>query len=140
MSLEQFAKSELTRAGYFDADSDYGGALGEAVMKMIGIFADEGHSGASAAMAVHIFSKVAMYEPLTPLTGDDAEWMDVGDGILQNVRCSHVFKENGEAYDIQGRIFREPSGACFTNRDSKVPVTFPYVPKAEYVDLPEAAD
>lgn len=29
----------------------------------------------------------------------------------------------------------EPDGGCYTSRDSLVPVTFPYTPKSEYVDV-----
>jgi hypothetical protein len=134
-NLESFAKDELTRAGMFDKNGDYGGMLGEAVMKMIKVFADEGHSGYSASMAINVFERVARFEPLTPLTGEDDEWNEVGHGVFQNRRCSHVFKENGQPYDIQGRVFREPSGACFTRFESRVPVTFPYTPKIEYVDV-----
>ena len=136
-NLEDFARDELTRAGLFSKGGDYGGMLGDAVMKMIKVFADEGHSGFSANMAINLFERVARFEPLTPLTGEDDEWNEVGTGVFQNRRCSHVFKENGEAYDSTGRIFREPSGACFTSRDSRVPITFPYTPKTEYVDVPE---
>lgn len=134
--LESFAEEELRRAGLFDEGSDYGGAMGEAVMKMVRLFADEGHSGFSANMAVSIFEKVARYQPLTPLTGDDDEWNDVdGNGLMQNRRCPHVFRQDGEAYDSEGRIFREPNGACFTSKDSRVPITFPYMPRREYVDV-----
>ena len=140
-NLEMHAKKEMEIAGLFDKDSDYGGMLGDAVMKMIKVFADEGHSGFSAGMAVSVFEKVAKFEPLTPLTGADDEWMDIaeyGDGSMcwQNIRCSHVFKDKDGAYDIDGRIFREPDGSCFTNFDSRVRVTFPYTPKREYVDVP----
>lgn len=56
----------------------------------------------------------------------------------QNKRCSHVFKDkDGNAYDIDGKVFREPDGCCFTSKDSFVPVTFPYTPKTEYVDVPK---
>lgn len=136
-NLEDFAKDELTRAGMFDKDSDYGGMLGDAVMKMVKVFADEGHSGFSANMAVTLFERVARFEPLTPLTGEDDEWNEVGEGVFQNRRCSHVFKENGRAYDLDGRIFRRPDGSCYCSRDSRVDVTFPYTPKREYVDAPE---
>ena len=137
-NLEAYAKSEMERAGLFGKDSDYGGMIADAVMKMIKVFADEGHSGASAPMAINIFKKVAMFEPLTPLTGADDEWMEVGEGQWQNIRCSHVFKgADGRAYDIQGRVFREPSGCCYTSFDSRVYLTFPCTPKTEYVDVPE---
>ena len=136
MSLKNHARAELERAGMFGPDSDYGGMMGDAVLKMIDVFADEGHSGMSAGLAVSIFEKLARYEPLTPLTGADDEWNEVGPGVYQNRRCSHVFKDETGAYDIEGRIFREPNGCCFTGAKSRVPVTFPYTPKREYVDVP----
>ena len=140
MTLTAFAKDELTRAGLFDEDSDYGGMLGDAVLKMVEVFSAEGHSGMSANMAVSIFKKVALYEPLTPLTGSEDEWGEPfsEDGMRQNKRCSHVFMDaDGTAYDSSGKIFREPSGSCDQASDSRVPVTFPYTPTTEYVDVPE---
>jgi hypothetical protein len=138
-NLVSFARDELTRAGFFDQDADYGGLLGHAVMKMMEVFSEEEHSGASAALAVSLFEKLARFQPLTPLTGDADEWNEVGvqNGrpLFQNRRCGSVFKEGDEAYDIDGRVFREPSGACFTNKDSRAPVTFPYTPTTEYVDV-----
>ena len=138
-NLETYAESELKRAGYFDKNSDYGGMMGDAVLKLVKVFADEGHSGFSANMAISLFKRIVSFEPLTPLTGEDDEWMETGDGEYQNVRCSHVFKSKGITYDASGRVFREPSGTCFTGRGSSVNVTFPYTPKVEYVDVPERA-
>lgn len=162
-NLTTFAEEELRLAGWFGEDSMYGGMIGEAVLSMIRQFADEGHSGMSAGIAVSVFSKLARFEPLTPLTGEDDEWTEVYDSfeafaitepddeareiidainaprrerLWQNKRCSRVFKDENGAYDSQGRAFREPSGACFTSRDSRVPITFPYTPTVEYVDRP----
>ena len=139
-NLELHAKKEMEIAGLFDKDSDYGGMLGDAVMKMIKVFADEGHSGYSASMAISIFEKVARFELLTPLTGADNEWIEVSEGEFQNVRCSHVFKNKEGVYDINGKIFREPNGSCYTNYESRVRVTFPYMPKREYVNVPNRPD
>lgn len=142
MRLLDFARDELKRAGLFDKGSDYDGMLGDAVMKMLEQFSDEGHSGASAAMAVSIFSKLARYEPLSPLTGEDDEWDEpyTDDGTCQNKRCPHVFRRgDGSAYDSTGRVFREPNGVCFTGSGSRVDIEFPYTPNVEYVDVPESA-
>lgn len=134
-ALVKFAENELRIAGLLDKDSDYEGMLGQSVLELTKEFASQGHSGFSAAQTLKIFARVASFEPLSPLRGDDDEWQEVGTGVFQNVRCSHIFKENGQAYDIEGRIFREPSGVCYTNSESRVPVTFPYVPNREYVDV-----
>lgn len=135
------AKTELKLAGMFDTDSDYNGALGDAVIDLMKVFSTEGHSGFSASMTTSLFERVSRYEVLTPLTGEDDEWVihDYGSGpYAQNRRCGRVFKNaDGSAYDIDGKVFREPSGVCYTSYESRVPVTFPYVPKTEYIDVPE---
>jgi len=114
------------------------------LIRMGQLFAAEGHSGFSASYAVSALEKLLRFEPLGPLTGEDSEWMEVyreddGTPVYQNLRCGHVFKSGDRAYDIDGRVFREPGGACYTSRESRVDVTFPYVPKTEYVDVEEDA-
>lgn len=140
MSLEERAKFELEKAGFFSKDQLYGGMLGNAVMELMRVFAAQGHSGMSAAVTIRAFSRVAKFKPLTPLTGEDDEWNKVGDGEFQNRRCSHVFKNETGAYDSQGRVFREPNGTCWTRRESRVPITFPYTPTTEYVDVKGETD
>lgn len=139
-NLTDHAERELRAAGLFDKDSDYDGMLGPAVLELVRAFADQGHSGASAGRTLALFSKVAAFKPLLPLTGADDEWMEVEDGVWQNRRCSHVFNGPKGAYDLNGRIFREPSGVTYTSRESLVPVTFPYTPKSEIVDVPKPAE
>lgn len=135
-NLETFATEELRRAGLFDKDSDYEGMLADATLRLIQCFATEGHSGFSASMAIRLFERLARFEPLTPLTGEADEWMEVGDNTWQNLRCPRVFKNrDGSAWDIEGKVFRESSGQSYTSIDSNVPVTFPYVPKTEVIDV-----
>lgn len=133
-NLIDHARRELEIAGLFGTDSDYGGLLGPAVLKMVEAFDDEGHSGNSARLALDIFKKVASFEPLTPLTGAESEWNEFAPGMWQNNRCSHVFKDaDGVPYDIRGRIFEDPDGCRYTSGESRVPIIFPYTPKIEIV-------
>ena len=149
-NLEKYAKNELELAGFYDDDAFYGkGVMAEAVLKLIRILGDEGHSGASASFAISIFEKLARFEPLTPLTGEDDEWADQG-YTFQNKRCMHVFKDSkdGQAYDIEGIVFYdlikkqndngivETAKSYYTCFQSRVPVTFPYVPTKEYKERP----
>lgn len=138
-NLLKHAEHELELAGLFDGDSDYGGMLGTSVMKLIAVFASEGHSGMSAQMAISLFEKLARFEPLTPLTGEDHEWDKVDYGCeptYQNKRFSRVFKNSyGRTYDVNARIFRRPDGSCYTSGDSSKDITFPYMPSKEYVDV-----
>lgn len=132
--LQQHAETELKKAGLLDKDSDYNGALGDAVMGLIVLLSEQGHSGASANAVIEMFERLSRFQPLSPLTGEDDEWDDVFEGVHQNKRCPSVFKDDTGTYDIEGRIFRKPSGACYVGNGSKVYVTFPYMPP-EYVDV-----
>ena len=111
--------------------------MADDVIDMLRLFSTHGHSGSSAPFALAVFDALAKWKPWGPLTGQDDEWNEVGEGVYQNRRCSRVFKDaDGSAYDIEGRIFREPDGCCFTNGESRTPVTFPYTPTTEFVDVP----
>lgn len=132
--LLEHAKHELAllRSGEPDPEQD---AIEADILALVERFSDQGHSGSTAAYTIGILGKLLRFEPLTPLTGADDEWTEVGpDGLLQNKRCSHVFKdaERG-AYDIQAVVFQEPNGVQFTNSESFRPVTFPYLPKTTVV-------
>lgn len=112
-------------------DNLYGEMLPAAVLELLTVFSKQGHSGLSAKVTIELFSQLAKFETLSPLTGEEDEWYEVSDGIYQNMRCSHVFKENGQAYDIDGIIWEDPDGSRWTNFESRVIVQFPYVPKSE---------
>lgn len=106
---------------------------------LLDAFAGEGHSGTSAPYTINLFSKLAKFEPLGPLTGGADEWTEIaeedGKPLYQNKRCSHVFRCGGQAHDIQGKVFEDPDGSRFTSRDSRVAVVFPYTPVTEIVKV-----
>lgn len=140
MSLIKHAEVEMALA-WPEAD-DMQDLVKDNIRELLAVFAAQGHSGFSAPYVLAAFTKLARFEPLTPLTGEDHEWVEVGDSLFQNARCGEVFREgkNGEAYWINGRVFREPDGCTFTSRDSRVPVVFPWTkPAPEIVDVAEAA-
>lgn len=136
-----FAKRELALLRSSDEADEMQDMMDNHILDIVQRFSDEGHSGFSAGHAVSILEKVLRFEPVTPLTGADDEWtkLDYGENMAaQNKRCSHVFKRaDGTAYDCEAVIFREPSGACFTSKDSSRDITFPYRPTREYVDRAE---
>jgi len=150
-NLEQHAINEFRAAGWIDAAGKYTDEMQEAICKhvlaLIKLFADEGHSGSTAPYTVNVFEKLAKFEPLVPLTGEEWEWVDVADygnrghQLWQNKRCGRVFKDLNGAYDIDGKVFWEWSEyegekfkSYYTSRESRVPVTFPYTPTTEYVE------
>lgn len=113
--FEKFAYDELRLAGMFDEDSDYNGAIGEAVMQLIHVLGEQSHSGVSFYATVDVFKRLAQFKPLEPLTGKKEEWklVDEEANVYQNVRCYSVFKNNVKAWDIDAD---NPSA----------PIEFPY--------------
>jgi hypothetical protein len=99
-----------------------------------------------------MFRRLASFEPIAPVTGEDWEWVDVedrmGSPLWQNKRCGSIFKDKDGAYDIEGIVFwewykndeGEMRKTYFTSSASRVPVTFPYVKpdKPEYRFMPTA--
>lgn len=142
MSLVKHAEIELEAAGLM-SDTVYDGMIGKGVLEIVKLFASQGHSGMSAGISIDILTKLLAYKPLSPLTGNDSEWVEVGEGVFQNNRCGNVFKQadrfNGQAYDINAVVFEEPNGCRFTNSDSFRPITFPYTPTREIVKVDECA-
>jgi len=144
---------EFRAAGWMDKNGKFNDETQEAicnhVMTLLNVFNAEGHSGSTAPYAINMFKTLAMFEPLVPLTGEDWEWTEVRDGVFQNKRCSHVFKQadrfDGQAYDIEGVVFfdwytdpetGEKHKSHFTSSDSFVPITFPYTPTKQYKESP----
>lgn len=154
-NLNFHAWAEFRAAGWVDENNQFKDEMQEAicqhVLKLLEVFSEEGHSGSSAPYAINLFTKLAKFEPLVPLTGEDWEWNEVGSGVFQNKRCSHVFKDaeqfNGQAYDINALVWwdwntnedGEKSKSYFTNYQSRQPITFPYTPKTEYKEWVDEA-
>ena len=148
--------NEFRAAGWLDENDEYKDEMQEMicnhVLALLDVFGDEGHSGTTAPYTIDLFSKLANFDPIVPLTGEDWEWNEVSDGdkgkMYQNKRCSAVFKDanryDGQPYYIDGIVFWEwyKSGdgvvtKChLTGGDSQVPIVFPYTPKSEYVFRP----
>lgn len=144
--LMRHADRELDLAGVGDPDADYDGALKQAVLDIVRVFSEQGHSGGSAAMVTAMVEKLLRFEPLTPLTGDEHEWNEVtdfdpgrGSRVWQNNRCSHVFREelDGEtwAHDIESVVMIDPSGGAWSGGRHAARITFPYVPTREWVHI-----
>lgn len=136
-AMMEWAKRELDYAGYKEgAEDDINTWMRKDVLQLLEVFAEQGHSGMSAPYAVKLFETLANWKPLSPLTGDQGEWTEVGPDVWQNKRASNVFKgEDGRAYWMDGIVFwewftpeeGEPFKSYYTSRDSRVYIdSFPW--------------
>lgn len=144
--LEEHALRELEKAGFTldDSTDPYDNRIAQCVYDLVRLLSAQSHSGFSANLTIDLFEKIAKLEPLTPLTGEDEEWIDISlvthkEGPeYQNKRDSRVFKrKDGTAYFIEGKVFREPDGVTFLNGESQVEVTFPFTPERQIIDVDE---
>ena len=71
-NLEFHARNEFRAAGWVDENGKFKDEMQEAicthVLKLLKVFSDEGHSGSSAPYAISLFSTLAKFEPLVPVT------------------------------------------------------------------------
>jgi len=151
MNLISHAKNELDAIGLTENSPDeMNREMRKNILELIEVFGEQWHSGFSAHYAIESFVRLAKYQPLAPLSGDDAEWTNVSDisenedgyTLYQNKRASNVFKEVREdgsiqAYQFDHYIFQDENGANFTRgKDSRKYITeWPYEPSHEYVKV-----
>jgi hypothetical protein len=129
-ALVDYAKSELA---LLSDGSDVQNAMDKHILKIVEVFEEEGHTGFTAGYAINLLKKLLEFKPVTPLTGRDEEWNEVGTGVWQNRRCSNIFKENDGlgAYEVDGIIFSDNGGETWFTKGGKASrryISFPYTP------------
>ena len=76
------------------------------IIEVVKTFSEGGHSGLTANLALQYIDRLLRYKPLTRLTLEDNEFVEVADGVYQNIRCGNVFKQkdrfDGKPYCIDG--------------------------------------
>lgn len=133
-NLVEFAQNELNILLKSCTDSEslkMQKVMNDDIMEIVKKFASQGHSGFSAQYALNLVTRLLQYKPITPLTGEDEEWveLDYGDDLAyQNKRCPQIFKQkDGKIYDVEGKVFSSDNGhSWYTSKDSRVYIEMPY--------------
>ena len=118
------------------------------------IFSKQGHSGGSApfysGILAETIKKVLSFEPLSGITCEDSEFVDVADYVegedkhklFQNKRLSSVFKEGKEEkpYYLDAIVWKgEEDYDTFTGTvdgiNSRQFIKLPFTPKTFYIDV-----
>ena len=107
MNLIEFAKQEFSFLGYTPIEklkeSSPNRWIQENVLELIKVFCgQEGYfeCSYSSKLKADYFRKLVMFEPLSPITGNDDEWEEIKNNIYRNKRLRSVFKKgkNGKPY------------------------------------------
>ena len=145
MSYKEYAMNEFKVCGWLNDDGtfkdDTQKVICDGILDIMEVFSNQGHS---ANYTINILEDLLRFKPLTPLTGEDSEWVAISDIIgdpdsvgFQNKRCSRVFKDpNGKAYDTEAVVFYDVNEngekSYFTCEKSSRDITFPYTPTTIY--------
>ena len=125
MSLIDNAKRELDLI-------DFGREDTAAMIDILERFFEQWDSGGAVWVVAPILMRCIAGKPLSPLTGADDEWFDHGMThgvhVLQNMRCSTVFKQYRE--DV-GRVI-----AYDIDTEGRPEITFPHWPGEAEVSSP----
>jgi len=130
---EKWAIEELRRAGYYDEDSIYEGTLGDNLEELIKVFSKQEHSGFSASIVSGTFHRLTHWKPLSPITDDPEEWMEIGNNLYQSRRCPSVFATNellrqGKAKDNSYYCKVDKNGRFYRDIKCSKIVRLPYYP------------
>ena len=150
MGYKEFALQEFKALGYKpieECEEDPDKWIQENVLELLEVFSKQGHSGMSAPYAINMFKKLASWEPLSPVNGEDWEWNDISREsqkvLFQNKRCSGLFKEeDGSCNYVSAIVWQGPddwdtfTGSGFEGIGSSLDIKgFPFTPKTFYIDV-----
>lgn len=87
-NLVNHAKRELSRLNNDEA-------FNACIINAVAAFAQYGHSGGSASVAIPLLNDLLQFKNVTPLTDDPKEWNEVGAKTWQSSRNPEAFSEDG---------------------------------------------
>ncbi len=134
-NILKHAERELSLIGY-DGKDEYNNMAKAAIMELLATFANQRHSGFSASYVTDIFNKLARFETLSPLTGENNEWNHVSEDLWQNNRDSAVFRNKDGCYYLDAFVWIDKEGCGYTDKKSRGYIkSFPFTPKTFYVKV-----
>ena len=148
--LVEFAEGELNLLLKSCKDSEnlkMQKSINNDILEIIKLFSSQGHSGFSAGYSLNILKRLLDYKPLSAITGDEDEWVQLNyspDLAYQSKRCPSIFRDaDGKVYNVEAKVFSDDGGHTWYNcKDSREYVELPYeVPvKPEYVVIDNAKE
>jgi len=141
----QHALSEFRYAKFMDDEGNYCDEMQEMmckdVLEVLKLISSQGHSGFSIGYFKNLLNKLIDFEPLSPLTGNDDEWIESPFPVKfqMNARDGRVVRyPDGHCEFRDGIVIRYPDGGRKTK--SVIIKSFPFIPKVEYIDYNEFED
>ena len=149
--LEKIKKELEAKLKNFDAEKqvemiERQTLINTKITELITLLVEQAKDGFNVSPSVKTLTNMLNRSYINPLTGEDDEWMEISDGVYQNLKCSRIFKDknlfDGKPYYTEGKAFSIDGGkSFFQNMDSRVPVEFPLyeLPETEYIILEDVS-
>lgn len=103
------------------------------VIKMLEILDELPTEDRSRWLAMSLFGRLSTNQVITPLTGDESEWVDCDmDNLRKNRRAPFVFlRADGSAFDARAVVRLAGDGSMRPESVEPRDISFPYMPKQE---------
>ena len=140
-TIEEWAREEVLALFVDPTNAEKGGPLRDKLLQTLTMFDTHCPEDDDRRVAiVGALMRSLSFQPLTPLTGIDEEWVQLDEKSFQNRRHGSIFKrveEDSVTYwNVDGKIFVDPQGNAYSGPDSTVAIEeFPYTPITEYVKI-----
>jgi hypothetical protein len=111
------------------------------VLEMLKVVEDLPKDDRSRWLAVSLLNRLWAFQVITPLTGEEGEWVDSDiEGVKRNRRCPHVFlRADGTAFDAHAVVRMSADGTMRPESVEPRTITFPYMPKQEILGPQDGA-
>jgi len=144
-NLYQYAKKELELIGYdfSSKEKNMNNLMRDNILELLEVFYKQGHSAFSVNYVINLFTKLAKFEPLKPVTDEEGEWVEVVENMYQHKRLANLCKngKDGKPYYCTAIIFRDQNGNTFVSGNvegissAQYVKSFPFTPKSFYIDV-----
>ena len=135
-NLSQYAAKELKLIGLLGHDNSKKNEFGNRILSIVGKFREYNISISQTFQMLNVLQRVTRFLPLSPLTGNEDEWIAVTHpkifGVThQNVRFFNLFKHSfGVAFQSDGYKVIRPNGDFYFAIKE---ISFPYIPSWETI-------
>ncbi|HNX37038.1 MAG TPA: hypothetical protein PL124_02995 [Candidatus Cloacimonadota bacterium] len=141
--MKDHAEREMHIVGLSDPSSPDGGVIYATIVSLMRMLNTRDHSKQTLDLITTLFSELVHMKILSPLTGDESEWLPAVNGIQKNLRMPAVYRTIEGAFYSAAIVWQDVAtektwiGALDERIKSDHPITFPWVPASVMVRVQE---
>lgn len=141
--MKAHAERELRLLGFTENTNLDGMAIGLTVMSLIRILCSRDHDRKAIDLITSLFNDLSHMKVLSPLTGEDSEWLPAENGVQKNVRLPNVTRTVDGCFYLAAIVWQDIDtervwiGALDKTTSSAHRIKFPFAPASVMVRVQE---